>query len=88
MLKLINLTCVKNVYCMFNKYSKNSDFISTYINLINKNIINWVQNLNIKQVYKSFTYTKSTINFSNNNLLNKSFTHYPHSLLLRLKNEI
>ncbi len=88
MLNLINLICVKNVYCMFNKYSKTGVNISTYINLVNKNIINWVQKLINQQVYKSYTSTQSTPNFSNNNLLNKSFTHYPHSLLLRLKNEI
>jgi hypothetical protein len=88
MLNLINFSCVKNVYYMFNINSKSSVNISTYINLNIKTLKNWVQNLQIKQVYKSFTSTQSTINFLKNNLLNKSFTHYPHSLLLRLKNEI
>ena len=60
MLNLVNLVCVKNVYCMFNKYSKTGVNISTYINFINKNIINWVQNLINKQVYKSYTSTQST----------------------------
>jgi len=88
MLNLIFPTCVKNVYYLPINYSKNSVSTST-TNLLNKYLFtNWVQKLTNQLFTLPFTSTLSTTKYSNLYLLNNSFTHFPHSLLLRLKNEI
>ena len=88
MLNTLFIACVKNVHYLPINYSKNSVSIST-TNLINIYLFtNWVQKLTNKLFTPSFTSALSTTKYSNLYLLNNSFTHFPHSLLLRLKNEI
>ena len=88
MLNTLSIACVKNVYYLPINYSKNSVSIST-TNLINIYLFtNWVQKLTNKLFTLPFTSTLSTTNNSNLSLLNKSFTYFPQSLLLRLRNEI
>lgn len=48
----------------------------------------WLQSLFINQTVPYSSPTLSTNKNTKTNLLNKSFTHYPQHLLLRLINEI
>lgn len=85
MYKLINIAWVKIANKRRFDSKINVNKVEEKNNSTNVSLINWVKNLinQLTLLYKSpnFYTTKNTIF----NLLDKSFTHYPHNLLLRLK---
>ncbi len=81
-------SCVKNVRNQRINNSISSCYIYTdyqyYLNNISKWCINYnFTNLNINNLISHLSTSKNHII----NLLNKSFTHYPHHLLIRLIKE-
>lgn len=89
MLNNLNLSWVKNVYNQFINSSKNIGYINTllinslrtvYRYCVNTPFTHFLHNC---LYYYLYTYIIQFLY-----LLNSSYTHNPHSLLLRLKNEI
>jgi len=80
--------CVKNVYTQRINFSIPSGYISTKPNIITNNQpTQWVKGLFIQPFILFFTHTLSTTKKLIFNLLNKSFTHNPQHLLMRLIKE-
>jgi len=79
---------VKNVNKLLNISGVNSVNSSTQNQQDNiSSQINWVKLVFIRRSVQSIYTTISTYIFTFSNLLNKSFTYYPQSLLMRLIKE-
>jgi len=80
--------CVKNVNNQRVIDSITGDYVSTnVIDQLYRYISSWLQRLFINQIIPFISTILSTYKNTINNLLNKSFTHYPQRLLLELINE-
>jgi len=88
MLETINNNCVKNVRNQRINSSKSSDYLSTKLYILNTKTINWCTNYQLILINSlTFTSILSTIKKQIFNLLNKSFTHNPQNLLIRVLKE-
>jgi len=88
MLKNIYKTWLKYVHNQRIKGSISIVYLSTVTNLNNFINKSWCINMGfIRPIRTTYTTLLSTTNNLINNLLNKSFTHNPQSLLIRLLKE-
>ena len=79
--KYVNNSCITK--CKTGVYNSTITLKNLYIYLVG-----WLKTIFINQTNNQFSSPLSTLKNTQFHLMNKSFTHYPQRLLLRLLNEI